>query len=166
MSGTGTVLLGAYSLLLVVAAVQDLRSLRIPNGLSVAVLAVGVGQALLGPGERPAWEHLASFALVLGGGILLFRLGWFGGGDTKLFAAAAAWFDLPHLMPFVTTVLLGGALVTVLLVGGRLIAASVRSGEGKWLGFQRGRSIPYGVAIAGGAIAMAWLIPPAPIFLG
>ena len=166
MSGTGMALLGMYSLLLVTAALQDLRSLRISNSLSVAVLAVAIAQAILAPGERPAWEHLASFGLILGAGMLLFRLGWFGGGDAKLFAAAAAWFDLAHLMPFVATVLMGGALVTLLLLGGRTIAGSVRGGEVKWLGLRRGRSIPYGVAIAGGAIAVAWLNPPMPIFAG
>ena len=94
-------------------------------------------------------------ALVLGVGILLFSRGWMGGGDAKLSAAAASWFTLAELPWFaLAVVLIGGALTLVLLPLRRALA---RPGEepGGWAGLRRGRSIPYGVAIAAGAILIA-----------
>ena len=167
MTGGGAILLGLYTLLLLAAAAQDLRSLRIRNVFPLAILGVAAVKAIIMPGGNPAWEYLVSFALVFAAGVILFRLGWFGGGDAKLFAASAAWFDLSMLMPFVATVLTGGALLTIILLGARVFAAPARGRQRqrKWLGLERGRLVPYGVAIAAGAIIVAWLSLPKEAFV-
>lgn len=145
---------GAYCLLLALAAIQDFRSLKIANILSVGVLLVALVQGLAAPGPTAFWEHLASFAVVLAGGTLLFTLGWFGGGDAKLFAASAAWFGLSDVVWFVAGTLMAGALLTVLMLGGRLLLPL--PDRGSWQSMRRERSIPYGVAIAVTAIIFSY----------
>lgn len=154
MTGTDIAFWSAYCLLLALAAMQDLRSLKIANMLSVGVLVVALAHGLAAPGPTAFWEHLLSFAIVLVGGALLFSFGWFGGGDTKLFAATAAWFGLHQLPWFVAAVLLTGGLLTLLLLGGRLILRTPEGGS--WQSMRRARSIPYGVAIAAAAAALSY----------
>lgn len=154
MTGMNFAFWGAYSLLLALAAVQDFRSLRISNMLSVGVLVVALAHGLAVPGPTAFWEYLLSFAIVLAGGALLFTFGWFGGGDTKLFAATAAWFGLHQLPWFVSAVLLTGVLLTILLLGGRLILRTPEGGS--WQSMRRARSIPYGVAIAAAGAVLSY----------
>jgi prepilin peptidase CpaA len=141
----------AFALVLAVAAAQDVRTLRIPNIISVAVLLIALGHALLVPAPAPFWHHLLSFLIVFAGGLVLFSIGWLGGGDVKLFAAAAAWFGLADLAWFVAAVLMTGALLTLVMIGGRLIVSAGAS----WRSMRSNRSIPYGVAIATAAILLS-----------
>jgi prepilin peptidase CpaA len=153
----GLVLLVLYCGLLIAGAVQDVISLRISNLISVAVLAVAAAALVvhLGLGW---WEHPLSFAIMLCLGIVLFALGWFGGGDAKLMAAAAMAFDMSGLVRFVLGVFIIGGLVAILsLVFGRLL----RRNRGP---LKERRSIPYGVAIAAGALAAVWLFPHFTVF--
>lgn len=150
-------LLAGYCALLAAAALQDFRSLRISNAISVALLLVSLGHAA-SSSAAPFWEHLAAFAIALGGGILLFSRGWLGGGDAKLFAAAAAWFGLAQFVWFLSAAMIAGALVTLILLAVRGLLPKGQSAPGGWLGLRRGRSIPYGVAIAIGGILIASLI--------
>jgi prepilin peptidase CpaA len=147
-----------FAALLIAAAIQDMRSLRISNLLVVAVLAVAIARAFI-VSDQTWWEHLASFAITLAAGTLLFSRGWMGGGDAKLLAAASAWFGLAQLAWYIAAVaMLGGVLTLILLPLRRLRPAS--EADGGWRGLKRGRSIPYGVAIAAGALATAWAVQP------
>jgi prepilin peptidase CpaA len=157
LSLVATLLLLLYCALLVAGAVQDVISLRISNLICVAVLAVAAAALVVDPGPG-WWEHPLSFAIMLGLGIALFALGWFGGGDAKLMAAAAMAFDLGGLVRFVLGVLILGGLVAILsLVFGRLF----RRNRGL---LKERRSIPYGVAIAAGALVSVWLFPHFTVF--
>jgi prepilin peptidase CpaA len=82
---------------------------------------------------------------------LLFSLGWLGGGDVKLFAAAAAWFGLADLAWFVAATLMTGALLAVVMMGGRLVLSSGKSLRT----LKANRSVPYGAAIAASAIILS-----------
>ncbi|MDB4401431.1 prepilin peptidase [bacterium] len=99
--------MGAVSL----ASAFDLRSRRIPNaipgGLLLCVLALtAAGHHPLGWGQA-ALGMLAATLIALP----LFRLGWFGGGDTKLaIALGPALGLLPFLAFFISTSICGGAL--------------------------------------------------------
>ena len=151
-----TILLVLYSALLLGGAAQDVASLRISNLISVALLAVGAAALVLSPG--PAWwEHLLAFAITLTVGMGLFSLKWLGGGDAKLMAAAALAFDLGGLLRFVPSVLILGGLVALLTIVARLLF-----GGRKPLAERKG--IPYGVAIAAGALAVVWLFPIFSVF--
>ena len=151
MSEAAIAFWAAYALILALAAIQDLRTMRIANVYSVALLVIALGYPLAIPGPAPFWHHLASFAIVFASGVLLFSFGWLGGGDVKLFAAAAAWFGLAELAWFVAAALMTGALLTIVMMGGRLVLSWGQS----WRTVKTNRSIPYGVAIATSAIILS-----------
>lgn len=151
LSLVSSILLGLFCILLIAAAVQDIRTLRISNGLSVGVLLVGLS-ALIITGSQIWWHHPLSFAVILFVGILLFNWGWMGGGDVKLFAAAAFAFDLQGLLRLIPAVLVIGGLIGLAFIAARILSGS------KALSKDR-KSLPYGVAIALGAIATVVLFP-------
>lgn len=139
-----------FVLLMAGASVQDVLTMRISNLFSVAVVVTCAAALVLL--RRPDWwQHLLAFALVLGLGMLLFSVGWMGGGDAKLMAAAAMAFDLMGLLRFLPLVLLTGGVVALISVfWGR--ARGRRGGQVR-------PGVPYGVAIAIGAIAGMVLFP-------
>lgn len=149
-------LLAVYIILLAAAALQDIATLKISNLFSVALLAVGIAAVALdaGPGW---WQHLASFAIVLFAGLLLYAVGWMGAGDAKLFAATAVAFNLTGLLKAVVFALLAGGIIAF----GLIVFAFLR-----WRATPRSKRmyVPYGLAIAIGAVLAIWLDPPASAF--
>lgn len=141
-------LLIALLLLLVIAAIGDIRKYTIPNRLCIAVAAlalpywitVSLGQneallPLLGIQTGVAFLVLAAFAV-------LFALGAMGGGDVKLIAALALWIPATRILELLFLIaLFGGALALILIL--------VRKVRG-----DTSRAVPYGVAIAAGGIAV------------
>jgi prepilin peptidase CpaA len=140
-------LLGALAILLVVAAVIDVRTFTISNRLNIAVallaplywLAVGL----------PLWPDAAIQAGVSVGVFLLlagaFYIGMMGGGDVKLAAALALWFSPLSTLHFLVVMSLAGGVLTL----GLMAAHRMRSKAGR-------AEIPYGVAIAfGGLVILA-----------
>lgn len=139
--------------LLVAAAVTDLGWRRIPNGLVLAL--AGLGLVRLGfafaegaPVAGLAADLVACLALlVLGAFALQARI--LGGGDVKLFAAAALWVGLSGLLPFLMrTALAGGLLAVALLIWGLARREKARQS-----------SLPYGVAIAVGGVLTIFAHP-------
>ena len=99
------------------AAVTDLFTMTIPNRLT---LGLAVAFFLLAPIAGLGWQdilsHMAGGATMLLAGILLFSLGWLGGGDAKLLAAASLWLGFDQLAMFLTyTAAFGGALALAIL---------------------------------------------------
>ena len=125
-----TALLGWWLLLL---AALDLEHHWLPDRLTLPLIPVGIGVALLGLG--PNWHEraigaLAGFA-VLAGIAWLYR--WLrgregmGGGDPKLFAAIGAWvgaLQLPYIL--LGAGLLGLAAVASMTLRGRKVSATSR----------------------------------------
>lgn len=148
-------LMALFIALVSYGAWTDARELRIPNWVSLALLAGFIPMALLaGIGlENLAW-HLAGAVLVLIVGFVLFAFNLFGGGDAKLMAAAALWVGWPQLAYFVFAVVLVGGVLSILVV-------LLRKGLGLWPDwlvkraaglFTPNEAIPYGIAIAAGAL--------------
>lgn len=138
-------LLAILALLLVVAAVIDVRTYTISNRLNVAI-------ALLAPAfwwstGQPLWPNVAiQLALAVGVFTLLalpFYLGMMGGGDVKLGAALALWFPPDAILGFLVIMSLAGGVLTLVV----MIVHRLRKKEGR-------PEIPYGVAIAIGALAI------------
>ena len=149
----------AFPVLVVVAAARDVRSYTIPNWISIALVGAFVPAAAAGLAAGMPAAAIAACAGVGGGallaGIVLFTLRWIGGGDAKLLAAAALWVGLPGLTPFLFwTAMAGGALSMFLIAARRRRAAPAGGGE-HWYSrlLTHGEPIPYGVAIAVGALA-------------
>jgi prepilin peptidase CpaA len=78
-------------LLLVWAACEDLRSRRIPNWLSFAVLLSGLIQSYTATQTVAPKQAWLGFLVGFGLPSILFALGALGGGDVKLLAGVGAW---------------------------------------------------------------------------
>ena len=149
-------LLTLFPALVIIAALTDATSFTIPNRISLLLLAVYVPASLLlgrSPAEMGVDVAIGVAALVAGMG--MFAAGWIGGGDAKLFAACALWLGFRGTPSFLlVTALAGGGLAVLLL--------NVRSAALKryfvaapaWLSrlATPGGDVPYGVAIAAGAL--------------
>jgi len=140
--------------ILVDAALSDFRRFRIPNrdsALLVAVFIVAAVASDLSPSD--VLTHLGAGLALLAAGALLFGLGVWGGGDAKLLAAVGAWtgfVGLPRLL--LVMALAGGVLALAVII---LRRSHLVKGERPRLFGQRfvaSGHVPYGIAIAAGAI--------------
>lgn len=147
-------LLGLLAIIVLVAAVIDVRTFTIANGLNLAV----AGLALIywwSIGLDPWPDAAIRVGVAVGVFALLavtFYLGMMGGGDVKLAAALALWFTPFETLRFlVYTSIAGGILTLVVLWAHR-----------RWPGWQveddgtakAKAEVPYGVAIAVGALVV------------
>jgi prepilin peptidase CpaA len=149
----------AFVGLMLAAAYLDATRFTIPNWLSAAVALLFFPAALvLGMGWAVFGFHLLAGVLGLLIGMAIFAAGWAGGGDAKLFAAAALWFGWPGLTGFLMhTALVGGGLVVVLLIARRFLPHT--GIPMRWIentALAPGAAVPYGIALAGGAM---WTLP-------
>src|SRR4051812_30411883 len=89
-------LLLVFPALVIFAGLKDLTSYTIPNWISLALIAafplaaLAAGLPLAGLGL-----HAGVGAAALVAAMVMFALGWIGGGDAKLFAAAGLWLGWP-----------------------------------------------------------------------
>lgn len=132
------------------AGLMDLTTMRIRNGLVLALLAAYVTLAPLAgfTFEAIAWSA-ALAAAVLAVSFVFFARGWMGGGDAKLLAVTTLWLGFEQGPIFlVYTALIGGAL-TLVIVQVRLVGLPAILGNVPWIGrLQSDKAgIPYGVAI-------------------
>src|SRR3546814_6718397 len=87
----------ALALLVSAAGIQDVLSRRISNIFPLVIVLLFLIATTLGGWSVEVWQNFASFILVLGIGAILFQRGILGGGDVKLWAAVALWFNLTRL---------------------------------------------------------------------
>jgi len=153
------VCVAAFALLLIAAGWQDLRTMRIGNGLSLSVVGCFALWALAGLAlGHLSWLDIglsvACAAGVFGVGALAFAVGAVGGGDVKLLAAASLFAGPALQLDFLTvTALVGGALGLAILAGAPIGPARA-STEGTLRTRLRG-GLPYGPAIAAGGLWVA-----------
>lgn len=139
------------ALLLIAGAVEDAARLRISNvtcALTAAAAIVAMGLVGL---EPAAWQNFAVFAALMAVGTVLFSAGKLGGGDVKLFAATGLWFDLNGALTMMTYVLLAGGVLALVILGLRMFGWSEPARRRVQL-LRSNAGIPYGVAIASGAL--------------
>ena len=143
----------AFFALLGAAAVIDVKVLKIPNEICLALLLLYPVHVLTG--GSAAWLPAAGLALaVFVAGFVPFGLGWMGGGDVKLMTVAALWAGPAVIVDFLLlTAIVGGACAIVMLAPSRFALARVFEAVGacRLRDAVLGRSIPYAVAIAIGA---------------
>jgi len=143
--------------LLATAAGWDLASYTIPNFLPLAVLGAFAVFAVLA-GLSPAefgWHLLAGLA-GLAIGFALFAFNQIGGGDAKLFAAVLTWLGFGDFLSYILMAsLLGGALALAMIGLRQLPLPAMLTGQA-WISRLHDRSagIPYGVALAAGALVI------------
>ena len=150
-------LLFAFPFCLLAAAITDLQRFIIPNWTSVALVAGFFAAAFsVGLSLNAVLLHIAVGVAVLLLGFLLFEAGLWGGGDGKLIAATAIWFDPHTALAFLFYTVMAGGLLGVVSV----VAIAIHNNHSAFPGLagvdppilQRLRvKSPYGVAIAAGA---------------
>jgi prepilin peptidase CpaA len=151
-----TLILLTFPVLVIVAALRDATSYTIPNWLAGGlIVAFAVAAIALGLPWRLAAADVAVGLVGLFVGMGMFAAGWIGGGDAKLFAAAALWLGLAGAPTYLLVTGVAGGVLAVGLLGLRSprLRAIVIGGPA-W--FRRlaepGEGVPYGVAIALGAL--------------
>jgi prepilin peptidase CpaA len=142
--------------LMILAAISDLMSLRIPNWLTglIAALFFPMAWATGMPLAEFGWHLLAGVILFVAG-YILFELRMFGGGDAKLMAAAGLWFGSSQAFPFIfMTVLAGGALAVAVMLWSLALSLLDMHGGGSFTTAMKRfmPKLPYGFAFAVGAI--------------
>ena len=139
------ILLGLLAILLLYAAVVDVRTFTISNRLNLAI-------ALLAPVSwlsvgMPLWPDAAIIVAVAAGVFVLlaaaFYAGMMGGGDVKLAAALALWFSPATTITFLIWMSIGGGVLTAVV----LVLHRLKKKPGK-------PEVPYGVAIAFGGLVI------------
>ena len=155
-----------------VAVFTDLRERRIPNKLTVSGLLVGLAIAAAMEGGLPVSAAAgAGFALAIA--FPFVALGAVGGGDAKLLMAVGAFVGPGGLL----SVALYGALAGgILAVGSAIRRGTIlpvlqnsvrlfvhlitlgRHGERYGLDSPKAHTVPYGLAIAAGAL-VTWFFP-------
>ena len=144
-----------FPALMAFAASSDLFTMTISNRVSLALLA---GFLVLAPaggmGLIDMLAHAGAGATVLAIGFTCFAMGWVGGGDAKVTAAAALWFGFDHLLNYLLYASLFGGALTILLLQFRQWPLPYALSSQAWLLRLHAREtgIPYGIALAIGAL--------------
>ena len=150
----------AFALLLLAAGWQDLRTMRIANRLSVAIVVAFAVWSVAG---------LAAGTLVIGdmalavtcavavffAGAAAFAAGALGGGDVKLLAAATLFAGSTFLLDFLTVVALVGGAMGIAILAGAPIGPMAPAADGATVRTRLRSGLPYGPAIAAGGLWVA-----------
>jgi prepilin peptidase CpaA len=114
--------------LLLWAAVIDLRSRRIPNWMTGALIAAGLVQSGMAFGSVSTSQAWAGIGVGFGLTFVLFALGGMGGGDVKLFAGIGAWVGPTRVLEiFAAEAIIGMVIVVARALAERRMGALTRS---------------------------------------
>lgn len=151
----GQVALSFFPALMIAAAASDVLTLRIPNLLPLLISALffpvaifaGMSLAMIG-------LHVATAAVFLVAGFLLFLRGLIGGGDAKLLAAAALWIGYPACFPLLVFSALAGGVLAIGVASLHVVEVESRLRQSRLSGLLGAfrPDVPYGFALAAGAI--------------
>jgi prepilin peptidase CpaA len=139
-------LMAVLALLMIAAAISDIRSRSISNELNAAIALLAIpfwvasGLALW---PEVAMQFGAAFAVFLAFAGL-FAIGAMGGGDVKMIGAVMLWIPLPLFMSMLMVMAVGGGILSAAM----LIHMKLRPSD-------QPVEVPYGVAIA---VAGLWAL--------
>jgi len=143
---------------LIAAALNDIRSFKIPNGLSVVLIAGFAFAALVtGMDLATLGNHALTASIMLAVGFGLFCFNIFGAGDAKILTAIALWFGWPAFLPCLIYIALFGGVLSVGILVARIFArhypaASMYVPPLATLAATDKLKAPYGVAICLGTL--------------
>jgi prepilin peptidase CpaA len=154
----------ALTALLLAASLFDVTQFRIPNLIPLLVTSLFLMKAGIGIEAGPIWSRVLVSACMFAVGFLAFSAGLLGGGDVKLMAALALWFDASNFADFVAvTGIAGGVLGILLLLTRRTIpiAALPLSADASSSSFKQrllnpAAPLPYAVPISIAALWLEW----------
>lgn len=140
-----------FPALMAFAASYDCLALTISNRLCVCVAAGFFPLAVIaGLGVDQILLHTACGLAMLAIGFALYAGKWIGGGDAKLFAAAALWFGWGDVASFATVAAIAGGLLALAVLGLRSLWYRLPPFAAARIDPQS--ELPYGVALAAGAL--------------
>ncbi len=136
------------------AGAMDLFTMTIPNRISLVLLALfGVVVLAAGLPSDVIASHLSAGVLMLAVGLLMFALGWVGGGDAKILAVGALWLGFENLPAFLLFTGIFGSVLTIFLLNYRGYPANAFPLPDWALRLHRQETgLPYGIAIAASAL--------------
>jgi prepilin peptidase CpaA len=161
----------ALVLVVITAAIFDLRWRRVPNWLTVSGVLLGLGLNTILLRSEGLWSSLEGLGLALLIYVPLYLLRGMGGGDVKLMAAVGAIAGPGNWLRIFFFTLIFGAVVAIILIFGKrrvrrtfqnigLIRLSLGSGRAPYaknpeldVREEKGLRLPHAVTIACGAIA-------------
>ena len=142
----------ALSALVATAAWTDISSRRIPNWLCAVTLVLGLLSVGVAQGWHGAGLAAAHFGAALVVTMALFALHAIGAGDSKYYAAIAAWLPINQGLILLLAVSAAGFGLLLVFLATRVRGRARRAAEGP----RNFDKLPYGVAIGvGGIIAVA-----------
>src|ERR1700736_879585 len=147
--------LSLFPALMAFAAASDLFTMTIPNRVSLALAAGFLVLAVLsGMAPYEILLHVGAGLTVLVVAFACFAMGWIGGGDAKVAAAAALWFRFGPLLNYLLYASLVGGALTLLLLQFRQWPLPYSFAGQDWLLklHAKDSGIPYGIALAIGAL--------------
>jgi prepilin peptidase CpaA len=163
---------GSLGMVLLVAVFFDLRERRIPNKVTASGLLLGLLLGAFLEGGFPGtalWGALLALLVAFP----LFALGGLGAGDVKLFAVVGSFVGAGQLLAVIMYGLLAGGILAFVNIIRRgafwatfwnmkelciHIATFGHRGRRAGLDQAGAHSVPYGLAIAAGAV-LAWFFP-------
>lgn len=155
MDTAALLFLSVLPALVIAAGLRDLTTMTIPNWISGLLIVSYFPTAFivgLAPMTVAISVGVALVALFAGAG--MFALRWIGGGDAKLMAAACLWLGASGSGMFLLWTGLAGGLFCVALIFARFYFRPYVFGAPAWVRhlLEPKADIPYGVAIAAGAL--------------
>jgi len=156
---TNALLLLAFVACLGCAMASDIAALRIPNWISLALVALFVGFVALHKPAAPVSSHVLVALATLTLTFVLFAANCLGAGDAKLLTALALWMGPSLIAPFLALVgILGGIFVAILFavhsLASRYASLNRYAVFARPSGWMLARKVPYGVPICIAAVAM------------
>lgn len=147
------ILAALFLLLCLFAALHDVNRLTIPNWLNLTLAALFIpAAAVSGLPLEILGGHLLAGLLAFMAAFGLFALRLFGGGDAKMIPAVVLWMGPSAAIPFIFYMaLVGGVCALAILVIRRGMPAALIPGFMR-APFEPDAGVPYGVAIAAGAL--------------
>ena len=141
------------------AIITDLRDLRVPNWVSLAISVLFLIHGFAAQGGEVLLTHVLTGAGVLVVSFALFAWGVFGGGDAKFLAALSLWMGPANIGPFVLLTALLGGVTAVALVGLKKLillnpALENRAAIAKPIAWARTGRMPYALPLGAAALMM------------
>lgn len=144
-------LLMLFPVCMAFAAANDLFTMKIPNGISIVLIAgFAVAAVAAGMSSETVAYHAMAALCVLAVTFALFAFRMLGGGDAKLMAAGALWIGPPLMIEYLAHLtIFGGILAVAVLCYRKFVPAASLALPG-WAHrlHVNGTGIPYGIAIA------------------
>jgi len=148
-------LLSVFPAALLIAAANDIYEFRIPNWISIVLVAAYPAAGLaIGASPQVLMEGALIGAAALALGFCLFAMKIVGGGDAKLLAATTPWIGLAGLGVFLFYVAVSGVALAMVMMMFRKFPVLPVYAHAPWLIrlHERKKDLPYAVAIAAGAL--------------